>query len=336
MNFTAFRQVEIDFGPGINAIIGENATGKTNLLKAMYSLANGAGRPEGMFNELEHVFLLSPLGYQELSHRVVAGQHWGIRIDLGDQAAYLTTEPKEGLFQEVHDFVGREPDGGWLTQSLDAVYIQAKDILSHSMGFRSLFARRKIHYDGTYTDVLDQAFMPPLRELPPESEEVLERLQIILGGQVQVRENDQVIVNFGNYELQLHLVAEGLHKFALLWLLVSTGALKPGSILFWDEPEANLNPKLMREIVEVILLLKRMGIQIFFATHDYVVLKWLDLLGNGEPGVLYHTLAAEGPGVVRCESADNLLDLKQNAILDIYAELYDAELKRTMERISHD
>ena len=37
-NFTVFENLEIDFSPRINIIIGENGTGKTHLLKAAYAL----------------------------------------------------------------------------------------------------------------------------------------------------------------------------------------------------------------------------------------------------------------------------------------------------------
>ena len=36
-NFTVFGECEIDFSPGVNVILGENGTGKTHLLKAIYS-----------------------------------------------------------------------------------------------------------------------------------------------------------------------------------------------------------------------------------------------------------------------------------------------------------
>ena len=37
-NFMAFENSEIDWSDNINIICGENSTGKTTLLKAMYSL----------------------------------------------------------------------------------------------------------------------------------------------------------------------------------------------------------------------------------------------------------------------------------------------------------
>ena len=36
-NFTAFKDLEVEFSPGINALIGANGTGKTHLMKACYA-----------------------------------------------------------------------------------------------------------------------------------------------------------------------------------------------------------------------------------------------------------------------------------------------------------
>ena len=38
-NFTAFTDLTIDFSPGINIIIGENGTRKTQFLKAILALS---------------------------------------------------------------------------------------------------------------------------------------------------------------------------------------------------------------------------------------------------------------------------------------------------------
>ena len=74
-------------------------------------------------------------------------------------------------------------------------------------------------------------------------------------------------------------MAEGFRKAVLLSRLLETGAIQPGvsGPLFWDEPESNLNPKLMKLLVQILLELSRNGQQIILATHDYVLLKWLDL-----------------------------------------------------------
>ena len=37
-NFTVFREARLEFARGLNVIVGENATGKTHLLKLPYSV----------------------------------------------------------------------------------------------------------------------------------------------------------------------------------------------------------------------------------------------------------------------------------------------------------
>jgi ABC-type multidrug transport system ATPase subunit len=52
-------------------------------------------------------------------------------------------------------------------------------------------------------------------------------------------------------------------------LLIQNGTLLNGSVLFWDEPETNLNPKLFGPLIEILLQLQHSGVQIFISTHDY-------------------------------------------------------------------
>jgi len=43
-HFTAFTNVQFDFVDGVNAVIGENGTGKTHLLKALYAMLYSQAR----------------------------------------------------------------------------------------------------------------------------------------------------------------------------------------------------------------------------------------------------------------------------------------------------
>lgn len=43
-DFTAFADVTFEFCPGVNVVIGENGTGKTHLLKAMYAFQRAGTR----------------------------------------------------------------------------------------------------------------------------------------------------------------------------------------------------------------------------------------------------------------------------------------------------
>ena len=45
-NFMIFDSIDVEWSPNINVILGENSTGKTTLLKAMYSLVKPYGRSD--------------------------------------------------------------------------------------------------------------------------------------------------------------------------------------------------------------------------------------------------------------------------------------------------
>jgi len=60
--------------------------------------------------------------------------------------------------------------------------------------------------------------------------------------------------------------------------LIATGALLDKGYLFWDEPEANLNPVLIKQVAKSILELCDSGIQVFIATHSLFLLRELEIL----------------------------------------------------------
>jgi predicted ATPase len=76
----------------------------------------------------------------------------------------------------------------------------------------------------------------------------------------------------------MHLVAEGLRKLAMIARLIATGALLDSGYLFWDEPEANLNPKMLKVVARTILQISQSGIQVFVATHSLFLLRELHIL----------------------------------------------------------
>jgi len=54
-----------------------------------------------------------------------------------------------------------------------------------------------------------------------------------------------------------------------------------------------LNPKLFGPLIGILFELQRMDIQIFLATHDYIILKELDLRKKEKDSVLFHSLFRE-------------------------------------------
>lgn len=147
-------------------------------------------------------------------------------------------------------------------------------------------------------------------------------------------------VSSGSQPFQTGMTAEGYRKIGVLHRLLSNGSINPGEtgILLWDEPEANMNPKLMKEVVQVLLELSRNGQQIVVATHDYVLLKWLDLLMDKkgkEDHVRYHVLQRrEEDGRMSVYSTDDYGQLVTTGISKTFGELYEAEIERSLKGIA--
>jgi energy-coupling factor transporter ATP-binding protein EcfA2 len=129
------------------------------------------------------------------------------------------------------------------------------------------------------------------------------------------------------------MTAEGFRKVGILHRLLNNGVISPGTSgpLFWDEPESNMNPKLMKPLVQTILELSRSGQQIILATHDYVLLKWFDLLirpGEGDH-IRFHALVNDSDQVT-LQSAENYKDLENSEIANAFSDLYDEEIRRSI------
>ena len=89
----------------------------------------------------------------------------------------------------------------------------------------------------------------------------------------------------------------------------------------WDEPEANLNPRLIGTVVDILLELQRMGVQVFLATHDYVVLKEFDLRKKVDDAVRFHALFRDTEtGAIAMHSTDDYLAIHPNAIADTFMD----------------
>jgi predicted ATPase len=147
------------------------------------------------------------------------------------------------------------------------------------------------------------------------------------GGRFYVKGDDGTI--------EAHLVSEGWRKLATLAQLIVNGTLTRNGFLFWDEPEANLNPKMIVQLSETLLRLANQGIQIFVASHDYLLTTRLSLASEYPEAipadqrcpVKFFGLSRRGSNEkgVSVSSGSKLADLQDNPILAEYAALYDYE-----------
>ncbi len=94
-----------------------------------------------------------------------------------------------------------------------------------------------------------------------------------------VLDGDRFFVEMSNpsAKVEADLVAEGYRKLSMVARLIANGSLDDKGFLLWDEPEANLNPRLIRRLAPLLLDLAAGGVQVFVATHSLFLLRELAL-----------------------------------------------------------
>lgn len=340
-NFTLFDNVEADFCPGINVIIGENGTGKTQLLKAGYSISSTMEQLNATSLEEDIVrpkiterliSLFKPLD-EKLGKLHKNGAHSNSKLSakFADDA-----EITYSFFNNSQNvaFTGIEN-----TRNVDAapVFIPTKEVLSFMKGFTSLYQRFGLSFDQTYQDICISLDLPEIKksQLQEKSSWAISEINTVVGGEFIFYGGGKVTFKSENNEYSANVVAEGFRKAGMLARLLETGVIQPGvsGTLFWDEPESNLNPKLMEMLVKILLELSRNGLQIVIATHDYVFLKWFDLLADKTKGdqIRFHALYRDKESKkVQIEHSENFKALTANAISDTYTDLTKAQVKLQM------
>ncbi len=331
--FTAFENLDISFSPGINVFVGENGTGKTHLMKACYAACDLTTSKSNFAEKLVNSFLPSKRTPGRLVKRRVGRAKCSVAIFGQNRqiSASFSTQVRTTRSRQIQ-MAGTET---WMEQPIRSAYIPVKDMLANAPGFRSLYDTTELHFEEIYADILNRAFRPPLRG-PQDTQRktLLSNLQQIVGGRVHY-ENEEFVLSNREGNLEFTLLAEGMRKLGLIWLLIQNGTLGDSSVLFWDEPETNLNPKLYRTVIETLLTLQRNGVQIFLATHDYVILKELDLQMTLNDEVTFHSLFRNREtDEIECRSTDSYLDISPNAISDTFSELYDRSIERSLGKRS--
>ncbi len=330
--FAAFEKLDMNCSSGINVIVGANGTGKTHILKTIYAACDVSKTKRSFAEKITKVFLpskeqigrlvkrsaISSSGFAEVI-RSSSNEELKLRVSFSNHTktsdkAKITGSPKK-----------------WTEAAVESVYIPVKEMLSNAPGFRSLYSTRQIAFEEVYADIVDRALLPPLKgPTDTQRKKILTILQKEMDGKVEVQ-NEEFFLRNKQGMLEFTLLAEGLRKLALIWVLIQNGILLNGSVLCWDEPEANLNPKLMKTVAGILLELQRIGVQVFISTHDYVLLKEFDLLAKESDKIVFHSLYRDSTSdVLTAKTAPNYLDIHPNAIADTFADLYDRDIQRAL------
>ena len=328
-NYTVFENLNIDFCPGINIFIGENGTGKTHILKVLYSACQSVSKKISFSHKLVCTMLPDEYKISRLITRKQGNRNSLIRITAGksdggqDRAITMSFNGKTRKWDA--EVVGEE---GWEQSfaGISSIFIPAKEILSHSYNLNAASEVDNVRFDDTYLDIINAAKIDVSAGRNSTAKEaMLKAVEKMTHGTVLYdAKRDEFYLKRGNSKQEFNLIAEGIRKMALLWQLIKNGTLEKGSVLFWDEPENNINPAYIPVIVEILLELQRKGVQIFVATHNYMIANYFEVRKTEQDSILFHSLFhKDDAGGIQYEKASGFADLKENAIISAFDKLLD-------------
>ena len=290
--FTLFEEAEFDFTPGINVLIGENGAGKSHLLKLLYALSEavrshlrGGGvlalpsKPSTLDAHVEDMLLgvFQPEGIGRLVKRVHGQSKADIHCEWDNGAKLDVTITKNG---RVDAYI--TPDATAFSDLATSIFLPTREVISIFPGFAAAWMRRESAFDRTYYDLCIALEAMPLRG-PRDATRasLLDPLEKALQAKI-VMENGRFYLRYADGKMEATLVAEGHRKLAMLAYLVLNGSLTTNGFLFWDEPEASMNPKLALLATQTMFRLGELGIQIFLSTHDYTMSSEISLTAERE------------------------------------------------------
>ncbi|MDR1580783.1 MAG: AAA family ATPase [Synergistaceae bacterium] len=293
-DFLVFKgEFVCDFCPGVNVLIGANATGKTTLLKEMYRATETfiGDKTNGLADD---VVITYPKGNKTI-------------IIPKESAQVIFGVPQRNDFKVISTGVE------------ERVFIPEKDILEHAKGLLTFIEQKQTGFGQIYKDVLINALDIPTQVQSEIQQKVSKIIIDTIGGVVRwdksegsfyTLRTDGVRIPFANE-------ASGYKKLGFLGLLVTSGQLKKGSILFWDEPENSLNPELMPTLVEILLKLQSNGVQIFIATHNSNLAQLFDIKWTDRDSLQFCNLSKNDDGTIRCDNAASYSKLYMDATEEI-------------------
>ena len=342
-NFTVFQKQEIEFCPGINVIIGANGTGKSHLLKILYAMTQSITGEKSVPDKNKY-----PVKPQNLLIGLFKPEEGEIASLISNRANNVVSDITINESSRVHSiriYSERKYnlyDPSTIAQWPNAkgIFIPPNEVLAIYPGFVASYEKRELAFDQTYYDICKALAAAPLKKKSQILSCLITELESILNGKV-IQKGDRFYVQDNNNDrsLEAHLLAEGHRKIATLVHLINNGSIDKNTILFWDEPEANMNPRLIQHIANLLRKLANYGVQIFIATHDYLLTGELSLAAeyNREPKapVHFYAMSREKDNPVQIQNGETLADLPDNPILDEFAAHYNREqdeIVRQMKR----
>lgn len=330
-NFAPIHQIQCQNLGQINLIIGQNSTGKTILLKALYSAirtleAYKRGNEPRTIQEILSDKLYWTFEIEKLGDLVSKKADRPLQLKLELDNHKFSYEFGKDTTKNVQKIENDIPN-----RDSNSIYFPTKEILSlHQNILQSREINKTFGFDDTYLDLARA-----LRQSPTKGRNYAEfagsrtQLKGILEGRVEYDETSgRWQFKKGNQKFAIGVTAEGIKKIAILDTLLGNRYLDPQSIVFIDEPESALHPIAISKFLDIIVLLAEAGIQFFISSHSYFVIKKLYIAAQKQKKISIMVISANDVEDATVWSSSNLGDgLPENPIINESIRLYQEEIE---------
>ena len=349
-NFMAHSNLEVKDIPSINLIIGKNDTGKTGLLKLLYSTAKtlenyskksqhsdvnfGKELSEKMFK----TFMPRNNGLGDL---VQKGNKEKLKVELSikdesekySQTIYFSFgESTTTKIPDCSNHINAIPP-----EAINTLFIPAKEVLTAFSDIRIIRDQEYgVGFDDTYLDLIKSLDIPTTKgRVGKELSSVNKSLEELFDGKIEQtgKKEQPFIFKKGNQKFAVQQTAEGIKKIGILTTLITNRQIGKGTILFMDEPETALHPDAVRQMVEMLVAMSKAGVQIFIATHSYFVIKQLANSSHREeiPTLCWSLEREKGQPVINNFKHIDDGILPPNSIIDEALRMYDDEVRYNLK-----
>jgi predicted ATPase len=335
-NFGPFTDLTWDSRDRINLLIGANDTGKTYLLKILYCLAKSLEEytkrqksdqmpwKEILADKLFWTFQVGNKGLGELVNK--GASRLRVEADLLDQSYYFAfgkdTTRKILDCSEVEQPV----------KALNTLFLPPKEVLTALDAIAA--TREQLHifgFDDTYQDLITALRLPPQQSnVTQRLTKALHSLEDMFDGE-GIKEGKDFLFRRGRERYSMSQVAEGIKKIGILTTLIKNGNLNKNTILFIDEPETNLHPLAVFELVKVLFELSKAGVQIFVATHSYFVIKQFELIARKHNEAIQLTSLVQKDRVISLVSDSLQNGMPENLLIDASIRQYEESVRLDIE-----
>ena len=313
----------------INLVIGENGTGKTFLLKALYS----ATRAMEEYKRGDDIKTINEVLAEKL--------RWTFQVDkLGDMVTRssnesLIFEMKLGTDQIGYQFsssatskvvTATAPSGKRETNS---IFIPAKEVLSlYSIILKSREVDKSFGFDDTYYDLVKALRISPKKGKNYTAfSNSRKLLNSVIDGKVEYDETSGkwFYKNNRSQKFSIGATSEGVKKISIMDRLLSNGYLDNQSIIFIDEIESALHPTAICQFLDMVAKIATdMDLQFFISSHSYFVIKKLALIAKTNPGLVTCISLSKDKKPAVHDLSEGMPD---NSIIDASIALYEEEVE---------